>query len=303
MTAPEDDIQPRNADSNGERQVAESKAKRMTRAVFDAGILPHSFSERDHAYTLLRPGYRIKGGKEYVENIARMNVGHIIMDVPPQNTLRSQLGFPDPQIEDERTRIRDSERAKVMTKIADHMMDYVEDAQATIEALYDLDKSIGDSHPGHELLGTLLVDPRPEIHHAIATLVRLYETKQYIAKGSTLEGRLDTDLVAMETEEAEQRIAEGIRDLTVGEARKELTEALRLEIGRKDFWTDQLLGHPSQPKRPVPLGIAGEYDEHAVQKRYGVVATDNPLLRGRILRRMSLIELGGAVSTVEDEKK
>lgn len=286
---------------NGER-TPDTKAKHMTIAVLDAGILPHSTKERNHAYKLLGPAYRISGGKGYVENVSRLKNPHVIIDRPPQISQRAELGYADPIVEAERQRIAQEQRDKVMTKVADHMMDYVEDANETIDALYNLDLSIGDSYPGQAPLGVLLVDPRPEIRRAIATLARLHETKEYTKNESTQEGHIDTNLVKL-TDETEQRIADATRDLTIGETRKAITEALRLEIGRMEFWTDQLFGHSSHPSRPIPLGDTEDYDEPAVavEKRHGVIAVDNPILRARVLWRMTLIELGGMVTTSEDK--
>lgn len=264
-----------------------------------AGILPHSTNERDHAQVLLGAAYRIQGGKGYVERIASIHSKDVIIDLPPDIWLGNGVGVEHPGRQEQRSRLADMQHDAVMTTIADHMMDYVEDAKATIEALYDLDRSIGSEHPGQEPLGTLLVDPRPGIQLAMTTLVRLYETKRYASSKSKQRGHMDTDLLER-TEEVDERIADALRDLTIGEARKDITEALRLEIGRLEFWTDQLFGHLGRPAVSVQLGEDGDFDESAVQKRYGVIAVNNPLLRARILRRMSLIELGGAVSTQED---
>jgi hypothetical protein len=288
-------------EGDAERQ-SPTKAQRDTFTVLEAGILPHSTHERDHARALLGAAYTIQGGKRYVERVANYNSKNVILGLPPEITLGAQLGYESSERKELRTRLASEQRDGVMMTIADHMMDYVEDANLTVEALYDLDESIGSSHPGQGSLGALLVDPRPEIHHAVATLARLYETKQYASSSLKQMGHMDTDLLGR-TEEVDERIADALRDITIGETRKDITEALRLEIGRMDFWTDQLFGHPSRSSRRVPLGETGDFDEPAVQKRYGVIAINNPLLRDKVLRRMSLIELGGMVTTQEDDIK
>jgi hypothetical protein len=290
MTDPDS---PLNEPVNAQEKLRYSESKRKTVVVLDAGILPHSTNERDHAYALLGPVYNIQGGKMYAERIARMNVGHIIMDVPPQITHRAQLGLPDPELEARRTAIRDAERAKVMTTVADHMMNYVEDAQMNIDALLALDVAT-EGFTKTQPLGPLLAgDTRPEIQRAVTVLTRLYETQEYATQPDAKKSRMNTDLIKDIAEEAVQdRIKEATHDLGIGEVRKEIMDAIELEIGRLNFWTDQLIGHPDQPREQAQADESDEFNRPAVRKRYGVVEIDNPTLRNRIFKRLAAIAAG-----------
>jgi hypothetical protein len=249
----------------------------MTDAVLDAGILPHSTNERDHAYELLDPKYATYGAKAYIEGIATMQAAFARAALPAEMTLGAQLGFESPGRKIERAQVEDESRKETQEILVDHMMDYVEDAKLTIDSLYALDMALDgvDSAEKFDIPDNL--DLYPDLHRAAAALVRLYETRQYIAEGKPRKTRMNTDLLDDSDPKVQKRMVSAMNDVTVGEARRDLTEALRLEIGRLELWLDQLFGHPGRSAQVVELGEEGSFDEPAIRRRYGAVAISHDI--------------------------
>lgn len=282
-----------------------TKAAKDTIVVLDAGILPHSTNERDHARALLRSAYNIQGGKMYAERIASFHSQEPILDIPPDISLAGQLGFQNPHWESLRKQRIEEQRSGVMTTVADHMMDYVEDAKKNIDALKYLDISIEGLHKSQPL-GVLLLDPRPEVQRAVATLTRLYETQEYATQAGAKKSRMNTDLIENVTNDVKERIKEATHELTIGEVKKEIEKALELEAGRLNFWSDQLVGHPDQRAKhaqPDEPDESDEFDRPAIRRRYGVIEIDNTKLRDRVLKRMSAIAAGEFSNEVEQENE
>ena len=284
--------------------VEQSKAKSITVAVLDAGILPHSTNERDHAYALLRPAYNIQGGKSYTERIANFHGNNVILGLPAEITLGAQLGYESEGRKALRKRLIQEQRDGVMRTVADHMMNYVEDAQKNIDALLHLDVAT-EGFAKTQPLGPLLSgDTRPEIQRAVAVLTRLYETQEYATRPAAQKSRMNADLIKdMEKDAIQDRIKEATHDLGIGEVRKEIIEALELETGRLNFWTDQLIGHPDQPMERAQPDESDEFNRPAMRKRYGVVEIDNPQLRDRIFRRITAIASGAYSQDTNQENE
>jgi hypothetical protein len=283
-----------------------TKAAMDTAVVLDAGILPHSTKERDHARELLKPAYNIQGGKLYVEGIARLNNPHVIIDSPPDISLRGQLSLPDHQKEQKRQEIAKEIQDAAVTKVADHMMDYVEDAKKTIDALTYLKDMIGSFD--EKLLFSLLVPtPSLEARRSIATLTRMYETKEYVQQAGPTRTRMNNDLMVEGDDQVDERIKEATDDQTVGAIKIEIAEALALETGRLNFWSDQLIGRrelSARSEQRDELDVLTKPARPAIRKRYGVIELDNPKLRTRVLKRMSSIAVGqySEETSVQNEK-
>jgi hypothetical protein len=244
----------------------------MTDAVLYAGILPHSTNERDHAYKLLDPKYTTKGAKSYIEEIARMQAVLVGASLPRELLLGASHGFESPGRKIERTQLESKTRKETQEILVDHMVDYIEDAKLTVDSLYALDMELEDIDSAEKFEIPDNLDLYPDLQRAIAVLARLYETRQYIAGGEPRKTRMNTDLLDDTNTEVQKRMAEAMYEVTVGEARKDLTEALRLEIGRLEFWLDQLLGHEGKSAQIVELGEEGSFNELSVRRRYGAVA-------------------------------
>jgi hypothetical protein len=259
-----------------------SKAALHTLDVLNAGLLPHSTNERDHAWELLQPAYNIQGARLYIEKVAAMHSQEPMIDRPPELTLAAQLGYKNPLVEHEREGIIRAQKQGVMLTITDHMMDYVEDASAMIDALRQLERAI--SQVDETLpIGKFLVDPKPEIHLAFALLTRMHETLEYAtqtkAQKTQMNQPLENDPSAENKDNIQQRIEEATHDLTIGEIRLEVAQALTLEKGRMTFWSDQLIGHPD---------VTANADKAAVRKREGAVEAHS-FLKDRVYDRMSRI--------------
>lgn len=223
------------------------KVQLDTRALLEIGILPHSASERDHATKLLNKEYDQVGGLRYVYEIAAFH------NHPPHGTsepalsapqlLAAQLGL-DP-LENWRKNAIDFHRGEVRSTLADHMIDYVEDAQLTINAvnlLMTTLQPVALERP----VGQFLHDPIEETARALAALTRLYETKQYALSPTSQKSRINTDLLDTSVYGVKSRIKEATYDQTVGQTMVDAAELIDLEVGRLAFWLDQLVGHPVQ---------------------------------------------------------
>lgn len=262
----------------------------MTDAVLYAGILPHSTHERDHAYELLEPKYTTQGAKSYIEGIGRMQAVVAGASLPRELLLGASLGFEGPGRKIERTQLEAKTRKETQEILVDHMVEYVEDAKLTVDSLYALDMELEDVESTDKFEIPDNLDLYPDLHRAVATLARLYETRQYIAGGEPRKTRMNTDLLDDTNTEVQKRMAEAMYEVTVGEARKDLTEALRLEIGRLEFWLDQLLGHEGKSAQVVELGEKGSFDEPTVRRRYGAVAINHDI-EARINSRMNTFDI------------
>ncbi len=278
-----------------------TKAAKDTIVVLDAGILPHSTNERDHARALLSPAYNIQGGKLYAERIANFHSSNMILGLPAELTLGAQLGFESPSRKAERQRITQAKRDEVMSTVADHMMNYVEDAQKNIDALLYLDTAI-EGLSRSQPLGVLLLDPKPEVQRAVATLTRLYETQEYATQDGARKSRMNTDLIENVTDAVRLCIKEATHELTIGEVKKEIFEALELETGRLNFWTDQLMGHPDQPAERAKPDESDEFNRPATRKRYGVVEVDSSAVRNKVFKRMTAIATGESSKEADPTK-
>lgn len=263
------------------------KAQQATIRVLDAGLLPHTTNERDHVDALLNPAYKLAGGKGYAERIAVWRKRPVILDKGPVVTLQESAGFESQYIKDLRQRAEQEQHDGVVSTVADHMMNYVEDVAQVIDDVNYFEgviEHLDDSQP----LGLLIQDPKPEVARALAALTRLYETQLYATQNESKRSRMNADLTET-TNAITARIVEATHDLTVGEVRREITELLRLEYGRLEFWSDQLIGHPDRP------AVGSKDDEGhvpAMRERHGVAETDNFAIRDMILKRMAATVAG-----------
>lgn len=259
-----------------------TKAQQATIRVLDGGVLPHSANERDHADALMNPAYRIAGGKGYAERKATLAKRPIIIDRGPIVTLEASylnsVGKESEHTKDLRKRLEQEQHDGVVSTVADHMMNYVEDAAQVIDDVNYFEGAIESFHETQPL-GPLVQDPRPEVAHALAALTRLYETQVYATQNDAKRSVMNTDLNET-TDAVKARIVEATHDLTIGEVRREIAELLRLEYGRLEFWFEQVLGRPGRPD---------------VHERHGIVETTNPEIRSSILHRMSKIAAAGLI--------
>ncbi|MDB5167115.1 MAG: hypothetical protein JWN26_260 [Candidatus Saccharibacteria bacterium] len=261
----------------------------MTDAVLYAGILPHSTNERDHAYELLDPKYTTYGAKAYIEGIATMQATLAAAALPREIWPGASLGFKSEGRKVEEARLKDETRKEIQEVLVDHMMDYTEDAKLTIDSLYALDMELEDVDSAEKFEIPDELDLYPELQRAVAALVRLYETRQYIAEGEPRKTRMNTDLLDDGSSKVQKRMAIAMHDVTVGEARRDLTEALRLEIGRLELWLDQLFGHPGKSAQVVELGEEGSFDEPTTRRRYGAIAINDDIA-ARISSRINTFD-------------
>ena len=268
-----------------------TKSQQATIRMLDGGVLPHSANERDHADALMNPAYRIAGGKGYAERIAMLRKRPVIIDNGPIVTLEASylnsVGKESDHTKDLRKRLEQEQHDGIVSTVADHMMGYVEDAAQVIDDVNYFEGAIESFHETQPL-GPLVQDPRPEVQRALAALTRLYETQQYATQTEGQKSRMNADLNEV-TDTISARIVEATHDLTIGEVRREITELLRLEYGRLEFWSDQLIGHPDRP------AVGSKDDEGhilAVRERHGVAETPNIVIRDTILKRMSEVAAG-----------
>lgn len=258
----------------------------ITDTLLHAGMLPHSTNERDHASAVLSAN----SGKAYVEEIARMQAIFAAAALPAEIWLGASLGFKSETRKIEEAQVKDKTRKETQEVVVDHFMDYAEDATLNIDSLYALDMELEDVDSAEKFEIPDSLDLYPGLQRAVAVLVRLYETKQYIAEGKPHENRMDTDLLDDSDIKVQKRIAAAMQDVTVGEVRQDLTEALRLEIGRFELWQDQLFGHPGKSAQIVELGEEGSFDEPAIRHRYGAIAINNDIA-ARISSRINTFDI------------
>lgn len=252
------------------------KVQLDTRALLDIGILPHSASERDHATKLLNKEYDQVGGLKYVYETAAFHNhpphgnGEPALSAP--QLLVAQLGF-DP-LENWRKNAIDFHRGEVRSTLADHMIDYVEDAQLTINAVNHLTTTL-QPVTLERPIGQFLYDPTEETTRALAALTRLYETKQYALSSTSQKSRINTNLLDTSAYGVKSRLKEATYDQTVGQTMVDAAELIDLEVGRLAFWVDQLVGHPVQHTSDVREFVA---------RRLGVGDTRDKELQAKVWR-------------------
>lgn len=277
------DMAPSQTPESTER-LTDTKARQKTAALLDAGILVHNENERTDAYDLLQPLYARNGGLAFVERIALLNRKNYSSDElpsPSQSDLQSmQLGY-DPFKEWKRQNIAQHDE-RVMTTFIEHVIGYIYDAQANIDAARFVAKalrSFDDTQPIKEFGST---DPR--VRRALAGITRMRETEDYATTLPARRSDINVDLTDFKNEAIIQRIQDATGGRNVGEILQDLMELTAYETGRLEFWLDQTVGHPELPAEP---GM------EAVKPRKGMVElTEHPNLQKKIWSELLAIATG-----------
>lgn len=262
-----------------------TQTQEKTIALLVAGVLAHDGSERDHAYELLQSRYRKGGGKSYAERIAQFNNPPVILAEFRELLPGASLGFESPAKQARRAQAQADQYNGNLTKIADHILGYVEDGTMNVEALRYTRPVIQHIEEPYSAGIFVVVNPDPKIYRALATIARLYETQDYATRGYRQISSINFKLEDATSDESRQRVAEIIDSLSVDDAIELFDEAILYETGRIEFWKTQLQGRPALPAR---YGVAGTLP--AVPERQGI-AEISPELKSKIDTRLAGIAI------------
>jgi len=254
--------------------LTDTAARQKTAVLLDAGMLVHSESERTDAYDLLQPVYARNGGLAFTERLAAFNRNTYSSDElpsPSQSDLQAiQLGF-DPFKEWKRQNIAQHDE-RVMTTFADHVIGYIGDAQANIDAARFVAKALRTFEYDQQIKE--FGDSDMRVRRALAGITRMRETEDYATTLPARMSDINVDLTDFENEQVRERIQNAIGGRNVGEILQDLMELTAYETGRLEFWIDQAIGHPELPAEP---------GREAVKPRKGMVdLSEHPKLQKKI---------------------
>jgi len=279
------DRAPQRVSESGDRPT-DTKARQKTAVLLDAGMLVHSESERTDAYDLLQPVYARNGGMAFAERIALLNRDNYSSDElpsPSQSDLQKiQLGM-DPFKEWKSQpfyRLQHDERT--MTTFADHVIGYINDSQANIDAARFVAKALRTFEYDQPIKE--FGDSDMRVRRALAGIARMRETEDYATTLPARRSDINVDLTDFENEQVRERIQNAIGGRNVGEILQDLMELTTYEIGRLEFWIDQAVGHPELPAEP---------GREAVKPRKGMVdLPEHPKLQKKIWSELLAVATG-----------
>lgn len=258
-------------------QKPRSDAQKKTLYILNSGILPHGNHERDEMAELLKLARDPEGVLSHTHRIAAYHISDEHTPFTHAQLLAQQLGF---YVNEElRTTKTQEVRLGVVTKKADHMLNYVEDSQDTMSSMSSLQSALNDVEDDESPINSL-DNLDPVKMRALVRLTRFYEVQDYATNPQFQKSRMDALLTGQGIDGIKKFIQENMDNRSIKVVKDDIVDYLKLERGRMLFWLDHLVGHKSE---------AASLGRLAVRPRIGLVDSKKYDVKDRIWKTLERI--------------